>query len=239
MSRTRRSVCAVALAGWAWAAAAHTVIDADGAALLLREIVVRGAGAARGPDAARAAALVELGQALTRAVDLLNQDMLAHDGALGVTSQTLIGQLQARGEQPVWSDQLERYLAPDEPYAQAIALAPAGERAGDARFRLPAGRFYDSFALDPLQPLDPDWQRLSADLAAAQGFLAAYPDHPGRIETEFILAIEHARAARLAPVEEARKEHARAAEALLHAFEDRDPYGTRTVTLRQLLEAQP
>ncbi len=233
------------VAAWVWSgwivtpAGAHVVIDADAAARMLGEIQALSASAAEGPAEQRAAALVDLGQALIRMIDLLNQDLVAHDGQLGVTSQALLGQLQARGVQPVYSEALERYLAPVEPFAEALAIAPEGQRAADARFRLIAGPFYDSFALDPLQPLDPDWQRLSEDIGAAQAFLEAYPDHPGRIETEFILAIEHARAAILAPSDDTRAKHADAAEALLHGFEDQDPYGTRTVTLRQLIEALP
>ena len=91
---------------------------------------------------------------------------------------------------------------------------------------------------DPLQPLDPDWPQLNRQIIETEAFLTAYPDHPGRIEAEFILALEHARAARLAPEAE-RAGHARAADELLHGFEDRDPYGTRTVTLRQAIEALP
>jgi hypothetical protein len=244
--RRRSLMRAMVLTGWACAlgmgagpVGAHMMIDADAAARMLGEVEALSANAASGSAEHRAAALVDLGQALTRAINLLNQDLVAHDGQLGVTSQALIGQLQARGVQPVWSAALERYLAPLEPFAQALAIAPHGERAGDARFRLIAGRFYDSFAIDPLQPLDPDWQRLSEDIAAAEAFLEAHPNHPGRIETEFILAIEHARAATLAPTDDARAKHAQAAQALLHAFEDLDPYSTRTVTLRQLLEVLP
>ena len=166
---------------------------------MLVEVQSLARAAAAGPAEQRAAALVDLGQALARAIDLLNQDLLAHDGQLGVISQALIRQLQIRGMQPVYSAALKRYLAPVEPFVQALALAPEGARAGDARFRLVAARFYDSFAVDPLQPLDPGWQQLNRQMVEAEAFLAAYPDHPGRIETEFILAIDHARAAALAP----------------------------------------
>ncbi len=225
--------------GIAAPAGAHVVIDAAVAEQMLGEVQSLARAAAAGLPEPRAAALVDLGQALARAIDLLNQDLLAHDGQLGVISQALTRQLRIRGMQPVYSQALKRYLAPVEPFAQALALAPDGERAGDARFRLLAARFYDSFAVDPLQPLDPDWPQLNGQIVEAEAFLAAYPDHPGRIETEFILAIEHARAAALAPTGEARAGHARAAEELLHGFEDRDPYGTRTVTLRQVIEALP
>ncbi len=220
-------------------AGAHVVIDAAASQQMLSEVQSLARAAATGPAEQRAAALVDLGQALTRAIDLLNQDLLAHDGQLGVLSQALTRQLKIRGMQPVYSAALKRYLAPVEPFAQALALAPEGARAGDARFHLVAARFYDSFAVDPMQPLDPDWPQLNQQIVEAEAFLAAYPDHPGRIETEFILAIEHARAAALAPSDDARARHARAAEELLHGFEDRDPYGTRTVTLRQVIEALP
>ncbi len=242
--RLRELTRALLLAGWAagWIVApagAHVVVDAAFSEQMLREVQSLSARAVTGPAEQRAAALVDLGQTLARAIDLLNQDLLAHDGQLGVISQALARQLRIRGMQPVYSAALERYLAPVEPFAQALALAPEGARAGDARFHLVAARFYDSFALDPLQPLDPDWQPLNRQIVEAEAFLVAYPDHPGRIETEFILALEHARAARLAPDAAARAGHARAAEELLHGFEDRDPYGTRTVTLRQVIEALP
>jgi hypothetical protein len=231
------------LAGWAagWIAApasAHVVVDAAFSEQMLREVQSLSASAATGPAEQRAAALVDLGQTLARAIDLLNQDLAAHDGQLGIFSQALTRQLRIRGMPPVYSAALKRYLAPVEPFEQALALAPEGARAGDARFHLLTAHFYDSFAVDPMQPLDPDWRQLNQRIVEAEAFLAAYPDHPGRIETEFILAIEHARAARLAP-EAARARHARAAEELLHDFEDRDPYGTRTVTLRQVIEALP
>ncbi len=229
----------VLLAGWIAApAGAHVVVDAAYSQQMLREVQALSASAATGPPEQRAAALVDLGQTLARAIDLLNQDLLAHDGQLGVLSQALARQLRIRGMQPVYSAALKRYLAPVEPFAQALALAPAGARAADARFHLLAAHFYDSFVSDPLQPLDPDWPQLNERIVEAEAFLAAYPDHPGRIEAEFILALEHASAARLAP-EAARARHARAAEELLHGFEDRDPYGTRTVTLRQAIEALP
>jgi hypothetical protein len=242
--RLRELIRALLLAGWAagWIVAparAHVVVDAAFSEQMLREVQSLSASAVTGPAEQRAAALVDLGQTLARAIDLLNQDLLAHDGQLGVISQALARQLRIRGMQPVYPAALGRYLAPVEPFAQALALAPGGERAGDARFHLVAARFYDSFALDPLQPLDPDWQPLIRQIVEAEAFLVAYPDHPGRIETEFILALEHARAARLAPDAAARAGHARAAEELLHGFEDRDPYGTRTVTLRQVIEALP
>jgi len=227
------------LIGWLAApASAHVVIDAAFSEQMLREVQALSASAVTGPPAQRAAALVDLGQTLTRAIDLLNQDLAAHDGQLGVLSQALTRQLRIRGMQPVYSPALERYLAPTAPYEQALALAADGARAADARFRLLAARFYDSFATDPLQPLDPDWPELSRQIVEVEAFLAAYPDHPGRIEAEFILALEHARAGRLAP-EASRARHARAAEELLHGFEDRDPYGSRTVTLRQAIEALP
>ena len=71
-------------------------------------------------------------------------------------------------------------LALSVPPCEALALAPEGERAADARFRLIAGPFYDSFALDPLRPLDPDWQRLSGDIAAAEAFLHQHHDQAPR-----------------------------------------------------------
>jgi hypothetical protein len=219
-------------------AGAHVVVDAAFSEQMLREVQALSASAATGPPEQRAAALIDLGQTLARAIDLLNQDLAAHDGQLGVISQALIRQLRIRGMQPVFSAALGRYLAPVAPYEQALALAPEGARAGDARFRLVAAQFYDSFAADPLQPLDPAWPQLSRRIVETEAFLAAYPDHPGRIEAEFILALEHASAARLAP-EAARAGHARAAEELLHGFEDRDPYGSRTVTLRQAIETLP
>jgi len=235
----RKLTLALALAGGITApAGAHVVVDAAFSQQMLREVQALSASAATGSPEQRAAALVDLGQTLARATDLLNQDLLAHDGRLGVLSQALTRQLRIRGMQPVYSAALKRYLAPVEPFEQALALAPEGARAGDARFRLLTAHFYDSFAVDPMQPLDRDWQRLNQRIVEAEAFLAAYPDHPGRIETEFILALEHARAVRLAP-EAARARHARAAEELLHDFEDRDPYGTRTVTLRQAIEALP
>jgi hypothetical protein len=227
------------LAGWLAApAGAHVIVDAAFSEQMLREVQALSASAATGPPERRAAALVDLGQTLSRAIELLNQDLAAHDGQLGVFSQALGRQLRIRGMQPVWSPVLRRYLAPTAPYEQAVALDPDGARAADARFHLLAARFYDSFASDPLQPLDPDWPQLNRQIVETEAFLAAYPDHPARIEAEFILALEHARAARLAP-EATRARHARAALELLHGFEDRDPYGTRTVTLRQALEALP
>ncbi len=181
------------LAGWAagWIVApagAHVVVDSAFSEQMLREVRSLSASAATGPAEQRAAALVDLGQTLARAIDLLNQDLMAHDGQLGVISQALTRQLRIRGMQPVYSAALKRYLAPVEPFVQALALAPEGARAGDARFHLVAAHFYDSFAVDPLQPLDPAWPPLNAQIVEAEAFLAAYPDHPGRIETEFILA---------------------------------------------------
>jgi hypothetical protein len=227
------------LAGWLAApASAHVVVDAAFSEQMLREVQALSASAASGPPEQRAAALVDLGQTLTRAIDLLNQDLAAHDGQPGVISQALIRQLRIRGMQPVFSAPLGRYLAPVAPYQQALALAPKGSRAGDARFHLLAASFYDSFAADPLQPLEPDWPQLNRRIVETEAFLAAYPDHPGRIEAEFILTLEHALATRLAP-DATRATHARAAEELLQAFEDRDPYGSRTITLRQAIEALP
>jgi hypothetical protein len=226
------------LAGWLAApAGAHVIVDAAFSEQMLREVQALSASTVAGPPEERAAALVDLGQTLSRAIDLLNQDLAAH-GQLGIFSQALVRQLRIRGMQPVWSAALKRYQAPVAPYEQALGLDPDGARAADARFHLLAAHFYDSFASDPLQPLDADWPQLNRQIVETEAFLTAYPDHPGRIEAEFILALEHARAAHLAPAA-ARPEHTRAAEELLHGFEDRDPYGTRTVTLRQALETLP
>lgn len=220
-------------------AAGHEPMDADTAAELLARVDALSAVAGgAGPAAERARATFDLGEHLARIVDLLNGD-LAHHRELGLAASIVAKELERRGlalDHWPQANRFRRYLRPFEDY---LAMAPAGPKAAEARFRVLSGRFYDSFAYDPLRPVGLEWPALRAAIGETQDFLARHADDDRREEAQFILAVDYLRAARLAPDPALADAYAEKARAALAAFPRRYPQSPRAAAAKALATTLP
>lgn len=220
-------------------ASGHEPVSADAAAELLARIDELSA-LAGGPGGAaeRARATFLLGDVLDRIVDRLNAD-LAHNRKLGLAASVLASELDRRGVALVHWPPANRYRRLLRPFEDYLALAPEGPEAPEARFRILSGHFYDSFAYDPLRPVDLDWPALRAAIRETQDYLDRHADDARREEAQFILAVDYLRAARLAPDPAAVKAYAEKARAALAAFPRIFPQSPRAAAARALATSLP
>lgn len=229
------AVAAMLLA--AVAANAHDLITAESAERYLRQAGQWQALAAPAvPATGRAEALFRIGAMLDEIRELLNRDLAVHGVVQGLPSTYLVAELRRLGAPLAWSEKRRRFGANTQYFEQALALAPRGPHATDAGLRLLQGRFYDSFASDPLAADEP-WPQLAAQIVLAQDLMAR--DLPGdaREELEFIGAILHARANLSAPDAASRRSHGRKARQATAAFEARYPDSLRSALMPILREA--
>jgi hypothetical protein len=232
----RGTVLAAALLAAA-AANAHDLITAESAERYLQQAGKWQALAAPAvPATERAEALFRIGAMLDEIRELLNRDLGVHGVVQGLPSNYLVAELRRQVVPLAWSEKRRRFGANTQYYEQALALAPRGPHATDAGLRLLQGRFYDSFASDPLAADEP-WPRLAGQIALAEDLMAR--DLPGdaREELEFIGAILHARANLSAPDAASRRSHGRKARQATAAFEARYPDSLRSALMPILREA--
>ena len=218
---------------------AHEPLDAATAQSLLSRIDDLNATLAAGaPPAQEAEALYALGQTVRRIVENLNGDLVTH-GELGLVSSVLPNELERRGIALRFSESANRYRRHLEPFARAAALAPDGANHADALFRVLKGGFYDSFTTNPFQLVELDWPGLVAQIEDAEALLARYPKHAEHEEILFILGVDCARAARLAPDAGTGARYAARARAVLTDFREVYPQSLRAITARTLLKRLP
>lgn len=233
----RRGAAIAAALLAAAAASAHDLITAESAERYLRQLGKwQALAAASAPATERAEAHYRIGLLLDEIRELLNRDLAAHGAVQGLPSNYLVAELRRQGAAPAWAARWGRFGANTHYFERALELAPRGPRAADAGLRLLQGRFYDSFASDPLAA-DESWPRLAAQIALAQDLMAR--DLPGdaREELEFIDAILHARASQSAPDTASRLSHGRKARRASAAFEARHPDSLRSAVMPMLREA--
>jgi hypothetical protein len=218
-------------------AVAHDLITADSAqAYLASADAHRQVIASNAPAARRAQANTELGKMLDEISALLNRDLEAHGRVQGLPSSFLMSELTVRGTPLAFSTPRNRFSANLQYYREALRLAPSGASTADAMFGLVKGHFYDSFTVDPLQPAGQSADELRAQISLAEDFLARYPQHEGREEASFILAIHLMQAARAAEKGGEREAFARRAQAAAEAFGRDYPESMRAAALPRLLE---
>jgi hypothetical protein len=234
-----RVAAALCLAVAAAPAPAHDLVTADAAqGYLARQALLGKTIAGGGGAPERARALVEMGRMLDGIRELFNRDIEAHGEVQGLPSNFLLSELRMRGTGLEWSPSQGRFLANLRYYREALALDPGPAIAAEASFRLLQGGFYDSFTDDPLAPASRAPDPLAESIRLGETFLARYPQHAGREEATFILAVRYMQASLGTEREEAR-DHARKARALAAGYGRDYPGSLRTVTLDALLERIP
>lgn len=191
------------------------------------------------PAAARAKAWLELGVLLDGIRELLNRDLEAHGGIQGLPSNFLIGELKSRGTSLAYSATTNRFVANLQYYREAIRLAPSGEIAAAASFRLLQGYFYDSFATDPLQPSLQSQAQLAEQIALGEELLRKYPQHADREEASFILLVHYVQAARAPERDRNKAAYAQKARVMAGEFAKIYPESLRAAALPHLLEGLP
>ena len=229
-----------------WAAAgvapslAHDLITAESAQAWLAAVAEsQKAIASKEPAAKRARAHLELGKTLDEIRELLNLDLAAHGRVQGLPSSFLMSELKMRGAELAFSPETNRFLANLQHYRAALKLEPSGQIANDAAFQLLRGYFYDSFTGDPLQPGTQTRAQLAEQIRLGEGLLKAYPQHGGREETSFILAIHYMQAAHSGRDAQERAAFANKARALTGEFIGSYPESMRAATLSHLLDRLP
>lgn len=227
----KRGAAVAALVLTAAAASAHDLITAESAERYLQQARKwQALAASPAPAQARAEALYRIGAMLDEVRELLNRDIAAHGTVQGLPSNFLVAELQRQGAPLAWSQKRRRFGANTQYFEQALALAPRGPHATDARLRLLLGRFYDSFESDPLAA-DESWPRLAEQIALAEDLAARDLQSDAREEVEFIGAILQARANLRAPDAGSRRSHGGRARDAIAAFEARYPDSLRTALM--------
>ena len=223
------------LLGVSWAPA-HDLIGSAGVEEYLERIDEINAIIAKGDSVEqRADALFALGDTVDRITSFLYGDLTAH-GELGLASTVLVNELEARGIELSYWPEARRYKSYLAPFEQYVALLSEGPKRADALFRILQGRFYDSFIYDPLQPVDLDWPGLLARIKDAESFLARYPEHGGREEVQFIVAVGYVRVVQQAPDAQAARAYRERARTALAEFQDNYPDSMRAVAAEVLME---
>lgn len=221
-------------------ALAHDLITAESAQAWLAAVAEsQKAIASKEPAAKRARAHLELGKTLDEIRELLNLDLAAHGRVQGLPSSFLMSELKAVGAELAFSPETNRFLANLQYYRAALKLEPSGPVAADAEFRLLRGYFYDSFTGDPLQPGAQTRAQLAEQVRLGEGLLKAHPQHDGREEISFILAIHYLQAARSGADAQERTAFAGKARALAGEFLGSYPESMRAATLSHLLDRLP
>jgi hypothetical protein len=229
-----------ALALAAMPAMAHDLITAETVqGYLARQGALQTAIASSEPAPARAAAWLDLGSMLDEIRGLLNRDLEAHGRVQGLASSFLMAELRARGSPLAWSAQRGRFEANLKCYREALKLSDDPAIASEATFRLLQGGFYDSFTIDPLQPVSQNAAQLAEQVALGETFRQRYPAHAGREEASFILVIHYIQSARAAAQPEQQAAFAQKAQALGEAFLQTWPNSLRAAAIPPLLDRLP
>lgn len=232
-----RILVACLAAGLAADAMGHDLLTAESAQAYLAAVSAsQRTIASKEPAAERALAYLGLGKTLDEIRELLNRDLAAHGKVQGLPSTYLVAELQRLGVPLAWSQKWRRFGSNTQYFEQALRLAPQGPRAAEAGLRLLQGRFYDSFDSDPLAAGE-SWPRLAEQIALAEDLAARDLQGDAREELEFIGAILHTRASRIAPDAASRRSHGRKASRSIAAFEARHPDSLRSAVMPILRDA--
>ncbi len=219
---------------------AHDLITAESAQTYLAIInQLQKVMASKEPPSTRAQAYFDMGKLLDEIRDLLNRDLEAHGRIQGLPSNVLMSELRLRGTSLAYSADTNRFIANLQYYREALRLAPSGEAAAAASFRLLQGHFYDSFTTDPLQPAAQSQAQLAEQIRLGEDLLKKYPQHAEREEASFILVVHYVQAARGAERGRGRAAFAQKARAMAGEFEKTYPESLRTAALPHLLEGLP
>ncbi len=217
-------------------ALAHDLIGSAGVEEYLERIDEINATISKGNSVEqRADAFFALGDTVDGLTGILYRDVAAH-GELGLASTVLVNELEARGIELSYWPEARRYKSYLAPFEQYVALLSEGPKRADALFRIIQGQFYDSFIYDPLQPVDLDWPGLLARIKDAESFLARYPEHAGREEVQFIVAVGYVRVVKQAPDAQASLAYKERARTALAEFQDNYPDSMRAVAAEVLME---
>lgn len=217
---------------------AHDLVTPESAqAYLVTQDKLQKITASPEPAAARATAWLELGMLLDGIRELLNRDLEAHGRIQGLPSNFLMSELELRGTGLAYSADTNRFIANLQYYREALRLAPSGEVAAEASFRLLQGYFYDSFTTDPLQPASQSRAQLAEQIRLGEDLLKKYPQHAEREEASFILVVHYVQAARIAVRDKAA--FGQKARAMAGEFAKTYPESLRGAALPHLLEALP
>lgn len=202
-----------------------------------------GEAGAAGSPAAEAEARCALAGQIDVLIDDLNTERATHGGASGLMSVIVEERLAALDIRPevvpgVGGDPGSGHLAAwTRDWARCLALAPDGGDAGEAMFRLVRAGFRAGYRISPATeaPVDPGDTRRR--IAMAERFLAGWPDHAGREEVAFVLAVERARLVIFAADPATARELAGPALAALEAFRDGWPDSLRAAAIPGLVGA--
>lgn len=221
-------------------ASAHDLVTAESVqAYLATQEKLQKITASPEPAEARAKAWLELGILLDGIRDLLNRDLEAHGRVQGLSSNFLMSELRLRGSGLAYSTDTNRFIANLQYYREALRLAPSGEVAAAASFRLLQGYFYDSFTTDPLQPAAQSQAQLAEQIRLGEDLLKKGPRHAEREEASFILVVHYVQAARTAERGSGRAAFAQKARVMAGEFAKTYPESLRTAALPHLLEGLP
>jgi hypothetical protein len=235
-----RILVAFVLAGVSMDAMAHDLITAESAQTFLAAVTeLQKTISSKASAAKRARAHLDLGKTLDEIRELLNRDLAAHGRVQGLPSNFLMNELKARGAELALAPDKSRFLANLQHYREALKLEPSGPVAADAAFRLLQGYFYDSFTIDPLQPVEQTREQLAEQIGLGEKLLKMVPQHGEREETCFILAIHYVQAARAGRDAQEQAAFANKARALAGEFLKTYPDSMRTAALSHLLESLP
>lgn len=219
---------------------AHDLVTAESAQTYLATVgELQKVIASKEPPSTRAQAHFDLGKLLDEIRDLLNRDLEAHGRIQGLPSNVLMSELRSRGTGLAYSADTNRFIANLAYYREAFRLAPSGEVAAAASFRLLQGYFYDSFATDPLQPASQTQAQLAEQIRLGEDLLKKYPQHAEREEASFIVLVHYVQAARTAERGRARAAFAQKARAMAGEFAKTYPDSLRAAALPHLLEGLP
>lgn len=202
MSRTRTSICGLALASLlavTTPAIAHVLLDAETARPMLVAIAehLKTTREASAEDGQVVEAWYLLGERVHQLVELMNTDVLAHGQSL--YGQLLATRLSALGTRVAYVDRTRRYVYDLTPFDQYLRRAPRGTRAADAKFRLIAETFSRSLGSRPSDLAEGDLEALGKAIRQEEAFVAEHPTHPRLREVRFFLAIDYYRLHRNSP----------------------------------------
>jgi hypothetical protein len=221
-------------------ASAHDLVSAEAVQEYLATVAeLQKVIASKAPPSTRARAHFDLGRLLDEIRDLLNRDLDAHGRVQGLASNVLMSELRLRGIGLAYSPDTNRFVANLQYYQEALRLAPSGEFAAAASFRLLQGFFYDSFTTDPLQPSAQSQSQLAEQIRLGEDLLKKYPQHTEREEASFILVVHYVQAARAADRGREKAAFGRKARAMAGEFAKAYPESLRTAALPHLLEGLP
>jgi hypothetical protein len=177
-----------------------------------------------------------LGTVLVEATDILNRDLAAHSGRLTVNAELMLQALAKRELAPRFDGAIGRYRLPTTPLEEAIRLSPEAPYAPRARFVLLKAHFYESFVLNPFEPIGIGFNELEGQIAESEALARILSSAEAAEEASFIQAVDLARAARLAPAPEIVSAYASKARKALTAFADAYPESMRAAAARMILK---